>query len=237
MPSRSAICRDELRGLVAVAGVEHGRAVDGAHRAMSSSAICDGPSSPIETPACEPERQSVARLIAAIRMKSYAREWKAANEDANTRQPPRLEPDGGRGHLLLGDVHLEVPVRMRVRKISAKVEFETSPSTATTSPRAGSRPPPGPRRTPCASPPRRRARTAAARARPSRIECGSPGSGFATSTPMLRSPPSSAIAASGSSSGLPCQPVLVLDRLHALALDRPRDDRASAGPSVAAASR
>ena len=38
--------------------------------AMSSSAICDGPSSPIEMPACEPERQSVARLIAAMRMKS-----------------------------------------------------------------------------------------------------------------------------------------------------------------------
>ena len=37
---------------------------------MSSSAICDGPSSPIEIPACDPARHSVAREIAAIRMKS-----------------------------------------------------------------------------------------------------------------------------------------------------------------------
>jgi hypothetical protein len=38
--------------------------------AMSSSPICEGPSSPIETPQCEPTRQMSARLIAAIRMKS-----------------------------------------------------------------------------------------------------------------------------------------------------------------------
>ena len=38
--------------------------------AMSSSAICDGPSSPIDTPACEPTSRMSARLIAAIRMKS-----------------------------------------------------------------------------------------------------------------------------------------------------------------------
>ncbi len=38
--------------------------------AMSSSAICDGPSSPIETPACEPLRRMFAREIAAMRTKS-----------------------------------------------------------------------------------------------------------------------------------------------------------------------
>ena len=38
--------------------------------AMSSSPICDGPSSPIETPACEPETQNRARLTAAMRTKS-----------------------------------------------------------------------------------------------------------------------------------------------------------------------
>ena len=38
--------------------------------ARSSSAICEGPSSPIATPACEPTRQIFARLIAAIRTKS-----------------------------------------------------------------------------------------------------------------------------------------------------------------------
>ena len=50
--------------------------------AMSSSAICEGPSSPIDTPACDPLRESVARLIAAMRTKSYAREMNAANVDA-----------------------------------------------------------------------------------------------------------------------------------------------------------
>jgi hypothetical protein len=38
--------------------------------AMSSSAICEGPSSPVATPACEPAIRSEARLIAAMRMKS-----------------------------------------------------------------------------------------------------------------------------------------------------------------------
>ena len=38
--------------------------------AMSSRPICDGPSSPIDTPACEPERQMRARLTAAMRTKS-----------------------------------------------------------------------------------------------------------------------------------------------------------------------
>jgi hypothetical protein len=51
--------------------------------AMSSSAICDGPSSPIDTPACEPASLMSARLIAAMRMKSYAREKNAENVDAN----------------------------------------------------------------------------------------------------------------------------------------------------------
>ena len=59
---------------------------------MSSSAICEGPSSPIETPACEPHRHIVARLIAAMRMKSYARVRNAANVEANGRQPRAWRP-------------------------------------------------------------------------------------------------------------------------------------------------
>src|SRR5271166_5781164 len=35
--------------------------------AISSSAICDGPSSPIETPQCDPHRLMFVRLMAAIR--------------------------------------------------------------------------------------------------------------------------------------------------------------------------
>ena len=59
---------------------------------MSSSAICDGPSSPIETPACEPQSENVARLTAAMRTKSYARERNAANVEANGRQPTAWSP-------------------------------------------------------------------------------------------------------------------------------------------------
>ena len=53
--------------------------------ARSSSAICDGPSAPISTPACEPTRQMLAWEMAAMRMKSYARVKKAAKVDANGR--------------------------------------------------------------------------------------------------------------------------------------------------------
>jgi len=60
--------------------------------AMSSSAICDGPSSPIETPACEPDSRKFAREIAAIRMKSYARVRNAANVDENGTQPRTCTP-------------------------------------------------------------------------------------------------------------------------------------------------
>ena len=76
--------------------------------ARSSSAICDGPSSPIETPACEPQRRMSACEIAAMRTKSYARVRKAANVDANGFHLRTCRPDGGRDQLLLGDVHLEV---------------------------------------------------------------------------------------------------------------------------------
>ena len=58
--------------------------------AMSSSAICDGPSSPIETPACEPLSTSLAREIAAMRTKSYAREKNAANVDDERRPAAHL---------------------------------------------------------------------------------------------------------------------------------------------------
>ena len=60
--------------------------------ARSSSAICEGPSSPIETPACEPQSLMLARLIADMRMKSKARLKKAANEDPNGTQPRTWRP-------------------------------------------------------------------------------------------------------------------------------------------------
>ena len=116
MPSVSAIAATSL----AVWFASHGwRTVEpwiARSDAMSSSAICDGPSSPIETPAWEPESENVARLIAAMRTKSYARERNAAKVDANGRQPTRLEADSRGDQLLLGDVHLEVPLGMRLRE-------------------------------------------------------------------------------------------------------------------------
>ena len=59
---------------------------------MSSSAICDGPSSPIETPACEPLTRRSACEIAAMRTKSYARERNAAKVEANGFQPTTCMP-------------------------------------------------------------------------------------------------------------------------------------------------
>src|SRR5918994_1977677 len=73
---------NEPGGLVGVAGLEHGRAVHGPHHRQVLGAICDGPSSPMETPACEPERRMLAPEIAAILMKSYARVKKAAKLEA-----------------------------------------------------------------------------------------------------------------------------------------------------------
>ena len=60
--------------------------------ARSSSAIWDGPSSPIETPACDPHSLMFARLMAAIRTKSYARVRNAANVDANGFHPRTCIP-------------------------------------------------------------------------------------------------------------------------------------------------
>ena len=62
------------------------------HIARSSSAICDGPSSPIDTPACEPAILMLTLLIAAMRMKSAARVRKQANVDGNGIAPRAASP-------------------------------------------------------------------------------------------------------------------------------------------------
>src|SRR5436190_24186126 len=84
-PSRSAIAATSFAVWFASHGCRTVEPCTARSEAMSSSAICDGPSSPIETPACEPDRLYLARLIADIRMKSYAREKNAANVDAKGR--------------------------------------------------------------------------------------------------------------------------------------------------------
>ena len=70
MPSRSAIAATSFAVWLASDGCSTVEPWIARNDAMSSSAICDGPSSPIETPACEPERRMFAREIAAMRTKS-----------------------------------------------------------------------------------------------------------------------------------------------------------------------
>ena len=60
--------------------------------ARSSSAICEGPSSPIDTPACDPQRRRSARPIAAIRIWSYARVRNAPNVAAKAIFPSAYRP-------------------------------------------------------------------------------------------------------------------------------------------------
>ena len=118
MPFRSAIATISFAAWLASEGCSTVEEWIARSEAMSSSAICDGPSSPIDTPACEPTSLMSARLMAAMRMKSYAREKNAENVDTNGFQrPPDLHADGRRHELLLGDEHLEVAVRVRLAEV------------------------------------------------------------------------------------------------------------------------
>ena len=92
MPSRSAIAATSFAVWLASDGCSTVEPWTARNAAMSSSAICDGPSSPIETPAWEPDRRMSAREIAAMRMKSYARVRNAANVEANGTQPRTCMP-------------------------------------------------------------------------------------------------------------------------------------------------
>ena len=92
MPSVSAIAATSFAVWFASHGCRTVLEWTARRDAMSSSAICDGPSSPIDTPACEPVSRRLARLIDAMRMKSYAREKNAANVEANAFQPRTLRP-------------------------------------------------------------------------------------------------------------------------------------------------
>ena len=60
--------------------------------ARSSSAICDGPSSPIDTPACDPASLMLRFEMPAMRMKSLARSRKHANVDGNGIAPRAASP-------------------------------------------------------------------------------------------------------------------------------------------------
>ena len=92
MPRVSAIAATSAEVWLASLGCRTVEPCTARKAAMSSSAICDGPSSPIETPACEPLSRMSAREIAAMRTKSYARERKAAKVEANGTQPRTWKP-------------------------------------------------------------------------------------------------------------------------------------------------
>ena len=60
--------------------------------ARSSRPICDGPSSPIDTPQCEPAYLTATPEMAAMRMWSKARVRNAANVEANGILPHAASP-------------------------------------------------------------------------------------------------------------------------------------------------
>ena len=70
MPGRSAMARTRATVLVASLGYSTVAPCTARIMARSSSAIWDGPSAPISTPACEPDSRMLAWEMAAIRMKS-----------------------------------------------------------------------------------------------------------------------------------------------------------------------
>ena len=104
--------------------------------ARSSSAICEGPSSPIETPACEPESRMFARDMAAMRMKSYARVKNAAKVDANGTRPTTCMPTAAATICCSAMYISKNRSAAAFLKSSACVELLTSASSATTSSRA-----------------------------------------------------------------------------------------------------
>src|SRR5439155_21528794 len=92
MPSRSAMAATRRAVDTASLGYSTVEPCTARIIARSSRAICDGPSAPISTPACEPDSRMLAREIEAIRMKSYARVRNAAKEEANGGKPTKQKP-------------------------------------------------------------------------------------------------------------------------------------------------
>ena len=189
---------------------------------MSSSAIWEGPSSPIETPACEPARRRSTRLIAAMRTKSYAREKNAAKVDANAFQPRACSPTAAATSCCSAMYISKKRSGCACLKISANVELLTSPSRATTSPRADPR-------AASASPYAFRVATSC-QARIAAARAARPGSGAARRAPAWRPQRDVADAAELLDrrvwvvERLAVPAVLVLDGLDALALDRAGHD-------------
>ena len=81
--------------------------------ARSSSAICDGPSSPIDTPACDPAIFTLRSLIASMRTKSPARRQKRREGRRKRNRTACGQAHRGADHALLRDETLIKPIRVR----------------------------------------------------------------------------------------------------------------------------
>ena len=202
-PVRIGHRRDELRRLVRVAGVEHGRSVDRTQRRdvlerhLRRAVLADRHA---RVRAAERERRAADRR--------HAHEVVRAREEGGERRRERspahgLESDGGGDQLLLGDVHLEVALGVclreglgerRVRDLAVD-DDDVGARRAERSERVAVR---LARRDLGAELVPRKLERAGGRPRGERSR-----SGFAISIRTSLRPPSSAIAASGSSNGLP----------------------------------
>ena len=90
------------------------------HIARSSSAICDGPSSPIDTPACEP-----AILMFDVADRRHADEIGGARQEAGEgrrkrNRAARRQPHRRADHRLLGDEYLIEAIRVRLLELVAE---------------------------------------------------------------------------------------------------------------------
>src|SRR5688572_22376061 len=100
---------------------------------MSSKPICEGPSSPMLTPTWVPTSLILDWLIAAMRMKSYARVKKAANVAAKGIFPQAAKPAAEPSMLCSAMKFSKKLLGNFLPNFSVYVEFLTSASSATTS--------------------------------------------------------------------------------------------------------
>ena len=209
--------RRRARRLVRVAGWRTVLPWTARNAAMSSSAICEGPSSPIETPACEPHERSRAadrrhahEVVRAARgtrrtsRRTAASRAPASPTAAATICCSAMYISKKRSGCAFAKISAKVELPPRRRERRRRVERAERRERVAV----------GLARRDLA----RRARSAGARADGARSRRGARTSGFATSTRMSRTPPSSAIARLGILERLAVPAVLVLDRRDALSL-------------------
>ena len=103
MPLASAICSTSFSVLTASLGYSTVLPAIARIIARSSSPICDGPSSPMLTPTCEPASLRFACEMPATRIWSKARVKKRGERGRKRHLAARAETGGHADHVLLGD--------------------------------------------------------------------------------------------------------------------------------------